>query len=291
MRDGRVVATKETKQTNKPELAYMMVGREILFRTKEEVSTKNSRHDVLRVVDLTVKGDRGNMAVAGVSFTVQSGEIVGIAGVDGNGQSELVQALNGLRPVTSGSFWVDGHELTKASPYEIIQHGVGHIPEDLADGVVVNLNLVENLMLNRHYKPPYSRHGWMNNKIMTSESQQLIREHDIRTSGEFAKANTLSGGNKQKMVVAREISRKSSLLIAAHPTRGVDIGAEEAIRNQLIDKRNNGGAILLISNKLDEIMDLSDRILVMEKGHILGQMARAEATIQKIGLLMAGTEA
>lgn len=290
MRDGKVVATKETRKTSKPELAYLMVGREVLFRTKVETRVKNSHRDVLRVNNLKVKGDRGNIAVQGVSFTVQSGEIVGIAGVDGNGQSELTQALTGLREALSGDFWVDDVELTHASPYKIIQHGVGHIPEDLADGVVSDLTLVENLMLNRHYRPPYSKNGWMNERVMESEARELIHQHDIRTSGALAKAGTLSGGNKQKLIVAREISRNPSLLIAAHPTRGVDIGAEEYIRNLLVEMRNRHGAVLLVSTKLDEIMDLSDRILVMEKGRIMGEMTREEANIEKIGLLMAGAE-
>lgn len=290
MRDGKVVATKDTSKTNKRELAFLMVGREVLFRTKKTVDCDISQYEVLRVENLTVRGDRGNLAVKGVSFSVKSGEIVGIAGVDGNGQSELIQVLTGLRKPIEGSFRMGNVEMTNSSPYEIIQQGVGLIPEDLADGIVGDLNLVENLMLNRHYSPPYSRHGWINEKVMTAEARQLIQTHDIRTSGEMAKAKTLSGGNKQKLIVAREITHNPKLLIAAHPTRGVDIGAEEYIRNLLVEMRNRQGGILLISTKLDEIMDLSDIILVMEKGRIMGQMTREEATIEKIGLLMAGTE-
>jgi ABC-type uncharacterized transport system ATPase subunit len=291
MRDGKVVATKKTNETDNTELAYLLVGREVLFRTKIGERENNLlQNDVLRVNNLTVKGDRGNVAVRGVSFTVQAGEIVGIAGVDGNGQSELVQALTGLRHVMEGSFWVENTEFTNASPYKILQHGVGHIPEDLADGIVGELTLIENLMLNRHYKAPYSRYGWMNKTVMASEANALILQNDIRTSGALAKAGTLSGGNKQKLIVAREISRNPSLLIAVHPTRGVDIGAEEFIRNQLIEMRNRNAAILLVSTKLDEIMDLSDRIIVLEKGRIMGQMTRKEASIEKIGLLMAGID-
>lgn len=291
MRDGSIVATKDTVSTSKPELAFLMVGRKVLFRTKLDENNDFPHREVLKVKDLVVKGDRGNIAVQGVSFNIQSGEIVGIAGVDGNGQSELTQALTGLREVVSGEFWVEGFKLTNASPYQVIQHNVGHIPEDLGDGIVGEMTLVDNLMINRHYNPPYSKNGWIDERYMEAEALELIHRHDIRTSGPFAKAKTLSGGNKQKLIVAREITRKPSLLVAAHPTRGVDIGAEEYIRNQLIAMRNSGGAILLVSTKLDEIMDLSNRILVIEKGRIMGEMTREEATIERIGLLMAGTEA
>ena len=291
LRDGKVVATKNTAETTKPELACFMVGREVLFRLRKEPYAGKDRREILRVESLTVKGDRGTLAVRDVSFTVNGGEIVGIAGVDGNGQSELVQALTGLRHAQSGTFYVNGVNLTHSSPRQVLQTGVGHIPEIQDDAIVSNFNLVDNLMLNRHYDPEYSRLGVLNRVKMAARSRDLIQEYDIRTSSEEAKVRTLSGGNKQKLIVAREISHKSQLLIAAHPTRGVDISAEEFIRNLLLEKRHEGVAVLLVSTKLDEILSLSDRIIVMEKGRIMGQFPIEKADIEKIGLLMAGIQA
>ncbi|NPV76100.1 MAG: ABC transporter ATP-binding protein [Anaerolineae bacterium] len=289
LRDGKVVATRKTQDTNKAELACFMVGREVLFRLKREPYEDKQKYEVLRVENLTVKSDRGSLAVRDVTFNVQSGEIVGIAGVDGNGQTELVQALTGLRHVQGGSFWVDGVNLTNASPREILEHKVGHIPEEQNDALVANFTLIENLMLNRHYTDEFSKCGILDQGKMESRSRELIRQYDVKASSEKAIARTLSGGNKQKLIVAREIARDPRLLVAAHPTRGVDIGAEESIRNLLLEKRRQGGAILLVSTKLDEVLSLSDRILVMEKGRIVGEVTREEADIEKIGLLMAGT--
>jgi len=186
---------------------------------------------------------------------------------------------------------MDGIDLTQATPQEILRSGVGHIPENIDDALIPEFSLIDNLMLNRHYIAPYSKRGVLNREHMLQTAGELLGQYDVRTSSAEAKARTLSGGNKQKLVVAREISRSPRLLIAAHPTRGVDIGAEEYIRNLLLEKRREGMAILLISTRLDEIMSLSDRILVMERGRIMGEMPRAEATIEKIGLLMAGSEA
>lgn len=288
LRDAEVIDTLPTASTSKNKLARLMVGREVLFRLKREPYEENARHEVLQVSDLVVAGDRGTMAVQGVSFSVNSGEIVGIAGVDGNGQSELVHALSGLRPVERGTFSINGREMQNASPRRILQNGMGHIPENLEEALVGDFTLVENLMLNRHYTPEFSRMGILDEEQMNGASLRLIREYNIRTSGEKARANTLSGGNKQKLVVARELSRDPELLIAAHPTKGIDIGAEEDIRNLLLERRHEGTAILLISTKLDEILSLSDRILVMEGGRIMGETTRDEADIEKIGLLMAG---
>lgn len=291
LRDGKVVATRKTQDTNKAELACFMVGREVLFRLKREPYEEKQKHEVLYVENLTVKSDRGSLAVRGVTFNVQSGEIVGIAGVDGNGQTELVQALTGLRHVQEGSFWVDGVNLTHASPREVLEQGVGHIPEEQSDALVASFNLIENLMLNRHYTDEFSKYGILDQGKMEARSRELIRQYDVRASSEKAITRTLSGGNKQKLIVAREIARAPKLLIAAHPTRGVDIGAEESIRNLLLEKRHQGGAILLVSTKLDEVLSLSDRILVLEKGRIVGEVSREEADVEKIGLLMAGTRA
>lgn len=290
LRDGHVVSTLETAATSKRELARLMVGREVLFRLESHGERPPASEVVLKVRDLSVQGDRGNLAVKGVSLEVRHGEIVGIAGVDGNGQSELVQALTGLRRCTGGQIWVDGVEVTNATPQSILRQGVGHIPEDLEDSLIGEFTLIENLVLDQHYTPVFSRHGVLKQAKMQQHARRLIKEYDVRAPHENAKAKTLSGGNKQKLVVARELSRQPKLLIAAHPTRGLDIGAEEFIRNTLLKQRNSGTAILLVSTKLDEILSLSDRILVMEGGRIRGEMSHQEADIEKIGLLMTGTE-
>jgi simple sugar transport system ATP-binding protein len=291
LRDGHVVSTFGTAETTKSELARLMVGREVLFRLNRNADEQTPGQEVLRVENLRVIGDRGTPAVQGVTFHLRQGEIVGIAGVDGNGQSELVQALTGLRPCQDGRFWIDGAELTNASPRTILEHAVGHIPEDLADAIIGEFTLVENLFLDQHYTPTFSRNGILDQEKMQQNARELIKRFDVRTPHENVKAKTLSGGNKQKLVVAREISREPRLLIAAHPTRGLDIGAEEYIRNLLLEQRRAGTAILLVSAKLDEILSLCDRILVIEKGRIIGEMSREESDIERIGLLMAGTEA
>ncbi|MCZ7545482.1 MAG: ABC transporter ATP-binding protein [Anaerolineae bacterium] len=291
LRDGRVVATRVTSETTKAELARLMVGREVLFRLSNDAARSPAGPVALEVERLRAISDRGVLAVRDVSFQVHGGEIVGIAGVDGNGQTELVQALTGLRPVESGRVVVDGVDLTNAAPQRILRQGVGHIPEDFDDALVGAFTLVENLALDLHYTPPFSRWGVLNREVMRQSAQQVIARYDVRTPHERVKARTLSGGNKQKVVIARETSRAIKLLIAAHPTRGLDIGAEEYIRGLLLELRNAGIAILLVSTKLDEILSLCDRILVIEKGRLMGEMARSEADIEKIGLLMAGTGA
>jgi simple sugar transport system ATP-binding protein len=290
LRDGHVVATLPTRQTHKVELARLMVGREVLFRMDRSGSDQPAGEEILRVEGVSVVGDRGTWAVREVSFNLRRGEIVGIAGVEGNGQSELVQALTGLRSPIEGHIWIDGADLTFASPRQILQHGVGHIPENLADALIGDFSLAENLALDTHYTPTFAHYGWLDQKGMIRQARQLIEQYSIRVSGEKAKARTLSGGNKQKVVIARALSRHPRLLIAAHPTRGLDIGAEEYIRNLLLEQRRLGMAILLISTKLDEILSLSDRILVMQGGRIRGELPRQAATLEQIGLLMAGTE-
>lgn len=290
LRGGKVMATLGAGATTKAELASLMVGREVLFRTRRDDGDGQEHRPVLRVENLSVLSDRGTPAVRQVSFEVRSGEIVGIAGVDGNGQSELVQALTGLRRVSDGRFFVDGVDLTHASPRAILERGVGHIPENLEDALIGNFSLIENLTLNLHYTADFSRRGVLDQEKMVQYARELIQRYDVRAPNETVKAKTLSGGNKQKLVVARELSRSPRLLIAAHPTRGIDIAAEEYVRNLLLEKRKAAMAILLISTKLDEILSLSDRILVIERGRIMGAMKREEADIETIGLLMAGSE-
>lgn len=289
LRNGKVKATLLPHQTSKEELASLMVGRQILFDIPTFEEDSFCSQEVLRVENLSVKGDRGQLAVQNVTFSIRSGEIVGIAGVEGNGQSELVQTLTGLRSACTGRFFIKGKEMTRASPAEILQIGVGHIPENLEDALILSFSLLENAVVDTHYTYPFSQKGILNFKKISQHAMTIIQNHDVRTPNEKAKAATLSGGNKQKFIVGRTLSRNPDLLIAAHPTRGIDIGAEEYIRTLLIEKRARGMAILLVSTKLDEIMSLSDRILVMERGRIMGEMSREEANIQRIGMLMAGS--
>jgi general nucleoside transport system ATP-binding protein len=291
LRNGQVMATVESVSTTRSECATLMVGREVLLPSQNTDTLKSNQADVLTVQNISAVGDRGILAVKNISFKVQRGEIVGIAGVDGNGQSELVQALTGLRRVSEGNFTINGKDLTHAAPRNILQHGLGHIPENLDDALILNFSLTENLCLNTHYTPEFSTGGVIDQKKLAEHARELIDRYDIRAPNESVSVKTLSGGNKQKLVVAREISRNPQILIAAHPTRGVDIAAEEYIHRLLLQKRKEGMGILLISTKLDEILCLSDRILVMERGRLMGEMTREEADLETIGLLMAGSEA
>ncbi|MEJ5201267.1 MAG: ABC transporter ATP-binding protein [Anaerolineales bacterium] len=291
LRNGKAMATLPSVHATKEELASLMVGRQVLFDIPTLDLPDVSVNEVLSVEKLSVKGDRGSLAVRTVSFSVHQGEIVGIAGVDGNGQSELIQVLAGLRAPYEGRFFIKGREMTNASPREILQAGVGYIPENLEDALIPSFSLLENAVLDTHYTPPFSRNGVLDFRNIVRHARALIQSYDVRVPDEMAKAAVLSGGNKQKFIVARALARNPQLLIAAHPTRGIDIGAEEYIRNLLLQKRKEGMAILLVSTKLDEIMSLSDRILVMERGRIMGEMLREEATIERIGMLMAGSEA
>ena len=291
LRDGQVVATRRTAATSKNELARLMVGRDVLFRLARDGDEAPPGAEVLRVEGLQVMGDRGIPAVRGVNFGVRRGEIVGIAGVDGNGQSELVQALIGLRHSAAGHVYVDGAEVTHESTRDILRRGIGYVPEDLDDALIDSFTLIDNVALDRHDTAELSRRGILALDRMVALARRVIADYDVRAPGEQMPAGTLSGGNKQKLVIGRELSRTTHLLIAAQPTRGVDIGAEEYIRNLLLELRREGQAILLVSSKLDEILSLCDRILVMEGGLIRGELARDEADVEKIGLLMAGTEA
>lgn len=290
LRDGHVVATRPTAATDKSELARLMVGREVLFRLTREGEDREPGAEALRVEQLEVMGDRHIPAVRGVSFRVRRSEIVGIAGVDGNGQSELVQALLGLRRSVGGRILVDGVDIADKSTRDILQQGVAYIPEDLEDALISSFSLTENVALDRHYTDELSRRGVLALNRMAALAREVIETYDIRAPGEGVTAVTLSGGNKQKLVIGRELSRDTHLLIAAQPTRGVDIGAEEYIRNLLLQMRHKGQAILLVSSKLDEILSLCDRILVMEGGQIRGELAHDEADVERIGLLMAGAE-
>lgn len=289
LRNGRVVGTTTPSQTTEEQLAAMMVGREVLLRVNKRPA--NPGDVVLQVENLEVLDDRGNPAVRGVSFEVRAGEILGIAGVQGNGQTELVQALTGLRPILSGRVRILGTDVTGAPPRRVLEQGVAHVPEDRQkDGLVLSFPVAENLVLNTYYIPPFARAGLLRHETIFATAEQRAREFDIRTPSILTPVANLSGGNQQKVIVAREFSRPIRLLIASQPTRGLDVGSIEYIHQRIVAKRDEGCAVLLVSPELDEVMSLSDRIAVMYEGRIMDILPADKATREEIGLLMAGVK-
>ncbi len=287
LRAGRVVGTTTPRETTEAALAAMMVGREVILTV--EKGPAQPKETVLEVRDLRVRDDRGNLAVNGVSFEVQAGEIFGVAGVQGNGQTELVEALTGLRPVESGKIWILGEETTHADPRRIIELGVAHIPEDRQhDGLVLSFPVADNLVLCNYYRPPFARWILMQEREVQRVASDLVEQFDVRTPSILVPASNLSGGNQQKVIVARELSRPIRLLVAAQPTRGLDVGSIEYIHQQLVRKRDEGCAVFLVSTELDEILSLADRIAVMYRGQFLAILKAEEATKERLGLLMAG---
>jgi simple sugar transport system ATP-binding protein len=289
LRDGRVVATLSTSETNPHQLARLMVGREVAFETSKKQMAPGPV--MLEVKDLVVNDRRGLRAVAGVSLDVRAGEILGIAGVDGNGQTELVEAVTGLRSAESGRIMALGRDSTGASVRSLVESGMAHVPASRGQmGLILDMCLYENLILETYYKPPFSRGIFLDQAKVLEHARQLIDQYDIRTPNEEMRVRLLSGGNQQKVILARELSRTPKVLIAMHPTRGLDVGATEYVHSQMVAERERGCAVLLISVELEEIMDLSDRIAVMYEGRIVGIMDRREADIEEIGLLMAGSK-
>ncbi|NOX60546.1 MAG: ABC transporter ATP-binding protein [Chloroflexi bacterium] len=287
LRGGKVVATVNARDTNKAELAEMMVGRPVLFRLDRPALEPGEM--VLRVEELHAENDKGLPALRGISFYVRAREIVGIAGVSGNGQSELAEALNGLRPITRGRIFLNGREITTLSAREIIDAGVAHVPEDRhTDGSVGDMNLTENIILKRYRHPPIARGpviDWNQAREMSSE---LVSRFNVQAPGLDTRARLLSGGNLQKLILARELSAEPALIVAMHPTQGLDVGATEYVRQVLLEQRAAGAAVLLISEDLDEVMQLSDRILVIYEGEIMGEASGEKADRAQIGLMMAG---
>lgn len=290
LRGGRVAGTTTPAQATESELAAMMVGREVILTV--EKGPAQVGEVVLKVEDLQVLDERMYMCVAGVNLEVRAGEILGVAGVQGNGQTELVEAITGLRSAVGGKIEILGRDTTRGSPRQIIESGVAHVPEDRQKhGLVMSYPLVDNLVLSTYYRPPFARNGFLlNDNEMDENGRRLISEFDVRTPSEYALAGTLSGGNQQKVIVAREFSRPSKLVIAAQPTRGLDVGSTEFIHQRLVKQRDAGSAILLISVELDEILSLSDRIAVLYKGQIIDTLPASEATPEHLGLLMAGVK-
>ena len=290
LRRGKCVGTGETKNTTQEELAQMMVGRKVVLSVdKEPVKTGDT---VLSVQNLHARGSRNLPALKGVSFDVKAGEIVGIAGIEGNGQCELVETLTGLRKATSGHIYVNGTNLANSNPRALIEEGVAHIPEDRQNrGLILDFTVAENFILRNYYKPPFAQGINLDYRKVHAHARELIEEFDVRTPSENVPVRSLSGGNQQKVVVARELSGEPQLLIASQPTRGLDVGAIEFVHRRLLAQRDQGKAILLISLELEEVMSLSDRILVIYEGQIVGEMTPDEATEGELGLLMAGGHA
>lgn len=287
LRRGKMVGTTTPKKASKSKLAEMMVGREVKLGVEKNPPKVGDA--VLNVNDLVVLNDRNQVAVDGISIEVHAGEILGIAGVQGNGQTELAEAITGLRPPLEGTIHFLEDEITQATPREITELGAAHVPEDRQrDGLILPFPVADNLVLNTYYLPPFTQGVIMQQEAIVESAVERINEFDIRTPSPQTPAGSLSGGNQQKLIVAREFSRPIKLLIASQPTRGLDVGSIEFIHGQIIEKRDEGVAVLLISPELDEIIDLSDRIAVMYRGKIVDTLPGGKATKEQIGLLMAG---
>ena len=286
IRRGQGIGTVNVKDVSSQQLADMMVGRSVSFKTpKKEASPKEV---VLSVENLVVKENRGLEAVKNLSLEVRAGEVLGIAGIDGNGQSELLQAITGLRKVESGKVLLNGDDITNFKPRKVTEAGVGHVPEDRHKyGLVLDMMLSENIALQTYYKKPLSNAGVLDYGEINEFARDLIQEFDVRTVNEIVPARALSGGNQQKAIIAREISRDPDLLIVANPTRGLDVGAIEFIHKRLIEQRDKFKAVLLVSFELDEILNVSDRIAVIHAGEIVGVVDPKETSEKELGLLMA----
>ncbi|MFA9557542.1 ABC transporter ATP-binding protein [Evansella sp. AB-rgal1] len=287
IRRGKGIGTVDVSQTNPNELAAMMVGRDVSFSVEKEDPSPTDV--VLKVDDLVVTNSRNVASVNKLNLEVRAGEIVGIAGVEGNGQSELIEAITGLRKADSGSISISGKEITNLPPRKVTESGVGHIPEDRHKyGLVLDFTIGENILLQTYYQKPYTKNSVLNYPLMYKKAKQLIEEYDVRTPNEKTLARSLSGGNQQKAIIAREVDRSPDLLIAAQPTRGLDVGAIEFIHRKLIEERDNGKAVLLISLELDEVLNVSDRIAVIYEGQIIDIVDPKTTSEQELGLLMAG---
>jgi simple sugar transport system ATP-binding protein len=287
LRDGRVVGTRRTVEVTKRDLAQMMVGREVSLERVHQAATAGEAR--LKLQNVQALNSQGTPVLRNIDVEVCSGEIVGVAGVSGNGQRPLAEVIAGLWPVASGQVFLGNREVTHLSPAERIQAGVSYIPEErMLDGVIKDFSVAENLILRDHTHPPYSQGIFLQFKQIAQRAVDMIRQFNIKTPSKETPVKSLSGGNIQKVVLAREQTRGPRVLIAAQPTRGVDIGATEYIHNQLLQQRAEGLATLLISEDLDEIRALSDRIVVMFGGEIMGIVDNDQTTVEELGLMMAG---
>lgn len=288
IRKGEGIDTVEVSETNPNELASLMVGREITFKTEKVPASPKEK--VLSIKDLKVKDVRGALMVKGLNLDVRAGEIVGLAGVDGNGQSELIEAITGLRKIESGTVTLNGNNIANLSTRKVTEAGVAHIPQDRHKfGLVLDFPIGENMVLQSYYKKPFASRGVLSFKNIYHYARNLIKDYDVRTPSEKTPARALSGGNQQKAIIAREVDRSPDLLIAAQPTRGLDVGAIENIHKRLIKERDKGRAVLLLSFELDEILNVSDRIAVIFDGQVVAEVKPGETNEQELGLLMAGS--
>jgi simple sugar transport system ATP-binding protein len=287
LRRGKKVDTVEAAGATERGLAELMVGRNVLLEVERGVATPGA--DVLVIDHLEVHDDRGLSAVRDLSLAVRAGEIVGIAGVDGNGQKELVEAIAGMRRASAGSIVVEGRDITRGSPRVAFEAGVGHVPEDRhAHGLVLDFTLAENAVLHDFYRPPISRRGWLDRDAMVERARGFIEQYDVRGGGPATPARSLSGGNQQKVVLAREIQSNPRVLLASQPTRGLDVGAIEFVHRRLVEQRDAGRAVVLVSFELDEILGLADRIVVLYEGRIVLERASGTTSAEELGLAMAG---
>ena len=291
IRKGKYIGTVDIKDTTKEELSRMMVGRNVNFSVDKKPSTPGET--VLKVEHMTVPSKaHSNNAVKDVSFNVRRGEIVCIAGIDGNGQSEFVQGLTGLENITGGTITFCGKDITHASIRDRSKAGMSHIPEDRhKHGLVLDYSLEQNMVLQRYWAPEFQKHGFIKSKAVRDHAVRLIEQYDVRSGqGPVTITRSMSGGNQQKAIIAREIDKAPELLVAVQPTRGLDVGAIEYIHKQLVAQRDSGKAVLLVSLELDEVMDVSDRILVMYEGELVGQLDPKKVTVEELGLYMAGAK-
>jgi simple sugar transport system ATP-binding protein len=287
LRGGRVIGTTTPAETTDEELARMMVGREVQLVVEKQPA--QPRDVVLEIADLVVRDERGHAAVSKLDLTVRAGEIVAIAGVHGNGQTELVQAITGLREPDSGSITIGGREI-EGGPREIYKAGVAHVPEDrLEDGLIVDFTIAENLVLDSYWSAPYSSGLGLDRDAISAAATKWVDDFDIRTPSIFNPVGHLSGGNQQKVIAAREFSRPGvKLVVASQPTRGLDVGSIEYIHRRIVEQRDAGAAVLIVSSELDEVISLGDTIAVMYQGKIVGTLTPAEATFENLGMLMGG---
>ncbi|MEE4194595.1 MAG: ABC transporter ATP-binding protein [Anaerolineae bacterium] len=287
MRRGRVVGSTTPQESDERILAEMMVGRDVILTVDK--GPANPKETILRVMNMTVLGDQKERAVKGINFELRAGEILGIAGVQGNGQREFVEALTGLRPAQSGMIVLNGKPMHFNRPRQLVESAVSHVPEDRQKhGLVLPYSLIDNMVLCTYYQEPFAKGLIRQDEAMLENAEKLIKQFDVRTPSADTPAANLSGGNQQKVIVARELSRPVKLLVVNQPTRGLDVGSIEYIHSQIVKIRDEGAAVLLVSAELDEILSLSDRIAVMYHGEVVATMPREEATREGLGLLMAG---
>jgi simple sugar transport system ATP-binding protein len=286
LRDGRLVGSADPESATQQRLANLMVGRDVIFEV--EKGPARPQEPRLRVEHLVVRDDRGIATVRDLGFEVRAGEIFGVAGVEGNGQRELVEALAGMRTPEAGTIRIDGTDTTHATPREVSEMGVGHVPEDRnKHGLIGTFSVADNLVLNNYFKRPFAQRFVRNRRPVREHAAALVDHYDIRTPGVEVPVDNLSGGNQQKVIIARELSGEPRLLLVAQPTRGLDVGSVEFIHRRIVEMRDHGIAVLLVSAELDEILSLSDRIGVLYRGELVGEFDRADATRERLGLLMA----